>query len=168
MVRAGRDLKDYLVPAPWHEQGHLPLDRVAQSSIQSGLEHFQGRASAASLGNLCQCFTTLMVKNFLLISNLNLPSFSLQPFPLVLSLHTLVKSPSPGTSWGIVCSRWKKCPKSFMLRLLCGICKGLFWENISRITYFKWGWEIFIQEVIHLSFVGCFFFCGGNLNESLL
>jgi len=31
-----------------------------------------------------------MVKNFFLISNLNLPSFSLQPFPLVLSLHTLV------------------------------------------------------------------------------
>ena len=31
-----------------------------------------------------------MVKNFFLISNLNLPSFSLQPFPLVPSLHTLV------------------------------------------------------------------------------
>jgi len=25
-----------------HEQGHLPLDQVAQSSIQYGLEHFQG------------------------------------------------------------------------------------------------------------------------------
>ena len=32
-----------------------------------------------------------MMKNFFLISNLNLPSFSLEPFPLVLSLHTLVK-----------------------------------------------------------------------------
>jgi len=30
-------------------------------------------AATASLGNLCQCFTTLMVKNFFLISNLNLP-----------------------------------------------------------------------------------------------
>ena len=36
-----------------------------------------------------------MGKNFFLISNLNLPSFSLEPFPLVLSLHPLVKSPSP-------------------------------------------------------------------------
>jgi len=36
-----------------------------------------------------------MVKNFFPISNLNLPSFTLRPFPLVLSLHTLVKSPSP-------------------------------------------------------------------------
>jgi len=47
-------------------------------------------ASTAYLGNLCQYLTTLMVKNCFLISNLNLPSFSLQPFPLVLSLHTLV------------------------------------------------------------------------------
>jgi len=36
-----------------------------------------------------------MVMNFFLISHLNLPSFSLQLFRLVLSLHTLVKSPSP-------------------------------------------------------------------------
>jgi len=52
-------------------------------------------AATASLGNLGQCFTTLMGKNFFLISNLNLPSFHLEPFPLVLSLHLLVKSPSP-------------------------------------------------------------------------
>jgi len=52
---------------PCHEQGHLPSDQVAQSSIQPGLEHFQGGAATASLGNLFQCFTTLMVKNFFLI-----------------------------------------------------------------------------------------------------
>jgi len=50
-------------------------------------------ADTASLGNLFQCFTTLMVKNFFRMSRLNLPSFSLEPFPLVLTLHTLVKSP---------------------------------------------------------------------------
>jgi len=27
---------------PCHEQGHLPLDQLAQSSIQPGLEHFHG------------------------------------------------------------------------------------------------------------------------------
>jgi len=59
------------------------------------LNTYREGAATASLGNLCQCFTTLTVKNFFLISNLNLPSFILQPFPLVLSLHTLVKSPSP-------------------------------------------------------------------------
>jgi len=35
----------------------------------------------ASLGNLFQCVSTLWVKNFLLISNLNLPCLSLKPFP---------------------------------------------------------------------------------------
>jgi len=52
-------------------------------------------ASTASLGSLCQCLTNPTVKNFSLISNLNLPSSSLEPLPLVLSLHALVKSPSP-------------------------------------------------------------------------
>jgi len=51
--------------------------------------------STASLGNLFQCLTTLMVKNFFLVSHLNLPSFSLEQFPVVLSLHLLVISPSP-------------------------------------------------------------------------
>jgi len=52
-------------------------------------------ASTASLGNLFQCFTALIVNNFFLISSLNLPSFSLKPLLPVLSLHALVKSPSP-------------------------------------------------------------------------
>jgi len=74
-----------------HEQGHLPLDQVAQSSIQPGLEHCRKGAPTASLGNQCQCLTTLMVKNFFLMPSLNLPSFSLKPSALVLSLQALVK-----------------------------------------------------------------------------
>jgi len=49
-------------------------------------------ASTTSLGNLFQCFTTLCVKNFFLISNLNLPCPSLKPFPLVLHVDEI--SPS--------------------------------------------------------------------------
>jgi len=49
-------------------------------------------ASTAAVGNLFQCLTTLRIKNFFIICDLNLPYFSLQPFPLVLSLHALVKS----------------------------------------------------------------------------
>lgn len=30
MIWIGDDPKDHLVPLPWHEQGHLPLDQVAQ------------------------------------------------------------------------------------------------------------------------------------------
>ena len=42
-------------------------------------------------GQLFQHLTTLIVKNFPLTSNLNLPSLNLKPFPLVLSLSTLSK-----------------------------------------------------------------------------
>jgi len=48
-------------------------------------------AATASLGSLCQRLTTLTVKNFFLISNLNLPSFSLKPLTCFLSLRALVK-----------------------------------------------------------------------------
>jgi len=52
-------------------------------------------AATASLGNLFQDLTSLRVKNFFLISNLNQPSFNLKPLPLALSPQALVKSPSP-------------------------------------------------------------------------
>ena len=43
-------------------------------------------------GQLFQHLTTLIVKNFPLTSNLNLPSFNLKPLPLVLLLSTVIKS----------------------------------------------------------------------------
>ncbi|NWH93688.1 SNRK kinase, partial [Aegithalos caudatus] len=50
-------------------------------------------ASITSLDDLC--LTTSMVKDFFLISNVNLPSLSLKPSAFVLSLHGHVKSLSP-------------------------------------------------------------------------
>jgi len=44
-------------------------------------------ASADSLGNVLQCFTTLILKNFFLVSNLNLLSFILKLLLLFLSLQ---------------------------------------------------------------------------------
>jgi len=46
--------------------------------------------STTSLGNLVQCFTTLIAKNFFLTCSLNLPSFSLKVLPLVLMLQALI------------------------------------------------------------------------------
>ena len=69
--------------------------RVLRAPSNLALSTAREGAATASLGNLGQCLTTLTGKNFFLMSNLHLPSFSLQPFPLVLSLHTLAKSPSP-------------------------------------------------------------------------
>ncbi|KAK4831181.1 LOW QUALITY PROTEIN: hypothetical protein QYF61_015913 [Mycteria americana] len=51
--------------------------------------------STTSLGSLFQCLTTLSVKKFFLISSLNLPWHNLRPFPLVLSLVTWEKRPTP-------------------------------------------------------------------------
>jgi len=52
-------------------------------------------ASTAPLANLCQRLTTLIIKNFFLMFSLDLLSFSLKLFPLVLSLQALVKSKPP-------------------------------------------------------------------------
>jgi len=40
--RSEETFKDDLVQPPCHGQGHLSLDQIAQSPIQTGLEHFQG------------------------------------------------------------------------------------------------------------------------------
>jgi len=66
--------------------------RLLRATSSLALNASRDGASTASLGNLFQCVTTLWVKNFLLISNLNLPCLSLKPFPLVLSLFPHVKS----------------------------------------------------------------------------
>jgi len=72
MVWIGRDLVGHLVPTPLPWQGHLPPDQGAESPVQPGLDYCQGGAATASLGNLGQGLTTLTVKNFSLILNLNL------------------------------------------------------------------------------------------------
>jgi len=59
----------------------------AQSSL--ALDTAGEGAATASLGSLGQGLTTRTGKNSFLICNLNLPSFSLKPLPLVLSLHAL-------------------------------------------------------------------------------
>jgi len=77
--------------------GRDPFHQTRLLRVPSNLALNTARegASTASLGNLGQCLTTLMVKNFFLISDLNLPSFALELSPLVLSLHILAKNPSP-------------------------------------------------------------------------
>jgi len=66
-------------------------NRLLKAPSSLALNTSREGTSTASLGNLCQCLTTLIVKNFFFISHLNLPFFSLKPLPLVLSLHALVK-----------------------------------------------------------------------------
>ena len=66
---------------PCHRQGHPPTSISNTRLSNLALNTSRDRASTTSLDSL---FTTLLVKNFPLTSNLNLPSFNLKPFPLVL------------------------------------------------------------------------------------
>ena len=79
-----------------HTQGHQPphliLDQAAQGPIQPILEHLQGQGIHNLSGQLFQHLATLIVNNFPLTSNLNLPSLNLNPFPLVLPLPSISKS----------------------------------------------------------------------------
>ena len=88
----------YLGQFPCNEQGHAQLSQVAwaksrsaQGLIQPCLQSLPvDGVSTTSLGNVFQCLTALTLKDLFLISNLNLLSLSLKPFPLVLSPQTLV------------------------------------------------------------------------------
>lgn len=52
-------------------------------------------AATAFQGSLCQCLSTLTVKNFILISNFSLLSFRFNPLPCDLLPHVLVKKSLP-------------------------------------------------------------------------
>ena len=81
---------------PCHGWGRQPPDQAAQSHIQPGLECLQGWGIHSLLGQpVPVCHHCPVLKNFLPLSNLNLACLSLRPFPLVLSLSTLVNSCSP-------------------------------------------------------------------------
>ena len=88
-------LKGHLFQVPCHEQGHLQLHQVLRATSSLTLNIIRDGASTTSLGNLCQQLTIRIVKNLFFISNLNLSSFSLEPFSFVLSQQTLLKSLSP-------------------------------------------------------------------------
>lgn len=53
--------------------------RFLRASFSRNLNVSRGGASTTFLGNLFQCFITLLVKNFSLIAKLNLPTFNLKP-----------------------------------------------------------------------------------------
>ena len=107
MAWVEKDHNTHAVPTPCYVQGRHPADQAAQSHIQPGLECLQGWGIHSLLGQPVQCVTTLWVKNFPLISNVNLPCLSLTPFPLVLSLSTLVNSCFPSCLYAPF-KYWKK------------------------------------------------------------
>ena len=81
--------RGHLVQLPCTEQGHPQLQQVLRAPSSLTMGFYRDGASTTSPGNLCQCLTVLTAKNLFLISSLNLPSVSLNPFPLVLSQQTV-------------------------------------------------------------------------------
>ncbi|KAK4832220.1 hypothetical protein QYF61_021067, partial [Mycteria americana] len=72
-----------------------PLNMSLSTTSTRLLNTSRDGNSTTSLGSLFQCLTTLSVNKFFLISNLNPPWCNLRPFPLVLSLVTWEKRPTP-------------------------------------------------------------------------
>lgn len=64
MVWDRRDIKDHVVPIPYHGQASLSTTQLALNRSSNG-------EATASLGNMSQWFTTVTGKNFFLTSNLN-------------------------------------------------------------------------------------------------
>jgi len=91
----GGTSEDHLDQHPVMGRDPCHQTRLLKAPSNLALNPAREGAATASLGNLGQGHNILMVKNFFHVSNLNLPSFSLKPSPLVLSLHALVTSPSP-------------------------------------------------------------------------
>lgn len=91
----GVDLKDDLVPTPCHGQEYLPLDQVARGLIQPGFEHFQGWGIHELPNQSVPVSCHPHGKTFLLMLNLNFPSFKFEIILLllfVLSPQFLMKS----------------------------------------------------------------------------
>lgn len=98
MVWIGKDIKDHLVSTPCHGQGDLSLGQVAQSSIHPSirlaLNASEEGAATTTLGKPIPVPHHPQSKEF--PPNILLkPTLSLNRFLFVLSLHALVKSPSP-------------------------------------------------------------------------
>jgi len=66
--------------------------RLLKATFNLALNTVREGAATTSLSNLLQCLTTLIAENFFLVSNLNLPSFSLKPLSFVLLQEALLKS----------------------------------------------------------------------------
>jgi len=94
MAWVGRDVKDHPVSNSCFGQGCPQKLRLPRAPSNLAFSASRDGAPTTSLGSLCQCLITLCEKkSFVLTSDLNLPSFSLNF--LTLSLSDCVKCQSP-------------------------------------------------------------------------
>ena len=129
-------------------QGHQPADQAAQSHIQPGLQCLQGWGIHSLLGQPVQCVITLWVENFLLISNLNLPSQyktipscpitvhpRKQPFPFlfILSLQVLEGHNEVSPQPSLLQAKQAQCPQPFLIGEVLQCSSGHI-PNVPRLA----------------------------------
>jgi len=153
MVCVGRDF----LP-PCHGQGCLPLNQVAKAPSSLAWNTSRQVASTTSLSNLFQCLTSHTVKKICPISSLSLHFFRLKSLPIVLSLHALVRSPSPAClqdpfrHWraALLQAEQPQLLQPFLLRELCqpsDLFYGLLWTHSSRsLSLLCWGLQSWTQD----------------------
>ena len=139
IVWVGRDLQRSLSPTPLQWMGTPTAQSGAQSHLPSfTLDVSRDEASTGSLGNIVQCLTTLIVKNFFLISSLNLPSSTdpdkeSVPFFLLVRLYRIRECPAcPAFAQSGSCmpgplTHPKCCLGSFVMRCRAADCLSWRW-----------------------------------------
>ena len=156
MVSVRRDLIDHLIPTSLSWAGTPSTRPGCSKPIQPGFDHFQGGGIHSFSGWPAPVPHHPHSKECLpYISNLNLPSCSLKPLPLVLSLHVLVKSASPSFLYApsgtgrllqglpgafsrlnnpnsLSLSSWERCSSPRHFRGLLGTCSNRSMSFLCR------------------------------------
>ena len=112
MALVGRDLKDNWAPTTCHVQDGHPPNQVPRAPHNPALRTSRDGTPTAPLGNIFQLLTTPWVKNLFLTSSINLPSFSLKLFLLVLWLSDCIQSQFP-SCLSVAFKYWKATMRSF-------------------------------------------------------
>ena len=91
--------KGHLVQPPAASRAVFGLMRLLRAPSNRTVNVCRDGGSTTSLGNLCQCFTTLMVKNVFLLSSMNLASFSYRTITpcSIATAFTMARHTSPGS-----------------------------------------------------------------------
>ena len=89
-------LKGDPVQLPCSEQGHIQLHQVLRAPSSLILKISKEGASTSSPGNLCQCLTALTVKNFFLISSLDVLPLVRTCLDALCETHTLLSAHRTG------------------------------------------------------------------------
>jgi len=87
--------RDHTAQPPCSKQGHLQLVQVVQSPVQPDFECFWGWGLCYLSVQSVPVFHHLIVKNFFLLSSLNLPFLGFKPLVLVLSQQDSLKKLCP-------------------------------------------------------------------------